>query len=380
MRVVKGIAFLALAVLIVLYAAGAFSGERVAPGRAPEPAGLPAPSRTARAERVRIAAVEESVGTVQSRRRVEVAAQVTARIVELKVDAGDTVKAGETLLRLDDRELSARLDQARQALAAAEAARDRAVQAKARGDALLAQAKARFDRIRTLYGGKAATEQQLEDAEASYLEAEAGVADSTAAIAAAEAQIQGARNVVTEAEVALGYAGIAAPLDGVVIERHVEVGDLALPGRPLLVLLDPGALRLEAEVREGLVARVRAGDKLSAEIPAAGAAVEGTVAEIIPSADPRSRTFRTRIDLPEVPGVYAGMFGRLRLPVGEREVIRVPVAAVVRVGQLRTIVMKDGGRWTRRYVTTGRLLPDNMIEILSGLTGGEEIGIWESPS
>jgi len=375
MRWMKAILFLVFAAAIVLYAAGTFSGERLVPGRAGEPEGLPAPAATARAERTRVAAAEEAVGTVRSRRRVEVAAQVTARIVELRAEAGDPAAMGALLVRLDDRELKARADGARQALAAAEAAKDRAIQARARGDALLAQAKAHFDRVQTLHKGGAATEQQLEDAEATFLEAEAGVADALAAIAAAEAQIQGAKNFVTEAEVALGYAEIVAPLDGVVTERLVEVGDLALPGRPLLVLLDPKALRLEAEVREGLVARVRQGASLDVEIPAAGASVAGTVAEIIPSADPRSRTFRVRIDLPEAAGVYPGMFGRLRLPVGEREIVRVPLAAVVRVGQLQTVVLKEGDRWVRRYVTTGRALPDGTVEVLSGLEGGEEIGL-----
>ncbi|MCK6460048.1 MAG: efflux RND transporter periplasmic adaptor subunit, partial [Planctomycetes bacterium] len=249
-----------------------------------------------------------------------------------------------------------------------------------RVDALLAQAKARFERVQQLHRGGAATEQQIEDAEASFLEAEAGVADAAAAIAAAEAQIQGARNVVTEAEVAVGYAEIAAPLDGVVTERLVEVGDLALPGRPLLVLLDQKSLRFEAEVREGLVARVRAGAALGVEIPAAGATVEGIVSEVIPAADPRSRTFRARIDLPPADGLYPGMFGRLRLPVGEREIVRIPLGAIVRVGQLQTVVVNEQGRWVRRYVTTGRPLPGGAVEVLSGLRGGEEIGLREARS
>jgi HlyD family secretion protein len=380
MRWLKAVLFVAFGIGIVLYAAGFLGGKRVAPGAVQEPLGLAAPARTAHAERVRVPAVEEPVGTVQSRRRVEVAAQVVARIVEICADAGDPATKGEMLLKLDDRELRARADQARQALAAAEAARERAVQAKVRGDALLTQAKARYERVQTLFKGAAATEQQIEDAEAAFLEAEAGVADAGAAIAAAEAQIQGAKNVVTEAEVALGYAEITAPLDGVVTERLVEVGDLALPGRPLLVVLDQKALRFEAAVREGLVAHVHEGATLEVEIPAAGATVAGTVSEIIPAADPRSRTFRARIDLPEREGVYPGMFGRLRLPIGEREIVRVPRAAVVHVGQLETVVVKDGSRWVRRYVTTGRSLPEDAVEVLSGLGGGEEIGLWEAGS
>lgn len=379
-RWMKAALFLVFAAAIVLYAAGAFGGARVAPGSVEAPRGLEAPEATSRAERVRVPAVEEAVGTVRSRRRVELSAQVVARITEVRTDAGDLVTRGSVVVKLDDRELKARAGQARQALAAAEAARDRAVQAKARGDALLAQAKARFERVQALHKGGAATEQQIEDAEASFLEAEAGVAEAAAAIAAAEAQIQGAKNHVTEAEVALGHAEIAAPLDSVVTERLVEVGDLALPGRPLLVLLDQKALRFEAEVREGLVARVREGATLDVEIPAAGATVTGTVAEVIPAADPRSRTFRARIDLPSAEGLYPGMFGRLRLPVGEREIVRIPLAAVVQVGQLQTVVVNEEGRWVRRYVTTGRSLPGGAVEVLSGLRGGEEIGLWETRS
>jgi len=160
----------------------------------------------------------------------------------------------------------------------------------------------------------------------------------------------------------------------------VEVGDLAMPGRPLLVLLDEKALRFEADVREGLIARVREGSTLEVEIPAAAAVVKGTVTEVIPAADPRSRTFRARIDLPWSEGLYPGMFGRLRLPVGEREIVRVPAAALVRVGQIQTVVVNDTGTWVRRYVTTGRLLPDGFVEVLSGLAGGEEIGVWEAQS
>jgi len=379
-RWVKAILFFGFATAIVLYAAGVFDKGRVAPGRTAAPTGLEAPAATARAERARVPAVEEAVGTVQSRRRVELSAQVVARIIEVRVDAGDPAQRGALLVKLDDRELRARADQSRQALAAAEAARDRAVQAKARGDALLSQAKARFERVQSLFKGGAATEQQIEDAEAGFLEAEAGVADAAAAIAAAEAQIQGAKNVVTEAEVALGHAEIASPLDGVVTERLVEAGDLALPGRPLLVLLDPKALRFEADIREGLVARIREGEKLNVEIAAAGATLEGTVSEIIPAADPKSRTFRARIDLPASKGVYPGMFGRLRLPVGELEIVKIPAAALVRVGQLETVVVSGEGGWFRRYVTTGRTLPDGAVEVLSGLGGGEEVGLWEEGS
>lgn len=377
----SGLAFLAFTVLIFLYATGAlFPEERVAPGKAPEPPGLAEPSRTAEAERAEVEIFEEAVGTVESRVRVTVAAQVTARVLTVAADAGTRVRKGDTLVTLDDRELAARLAQSRQALAAAEAARGRAVQNRKRGEARLSRTRSGFDRIQRLFKGGAATDEQVEAAESEFLQAQAGVEDAAAAITAAEAGIQQAKQVVTEAEVAFGHARILAPVDGVVSERSVEAGDLSWPGRTLYVILDPTSVRLEAQVREGLISRVLEGARLPIEIPAAGARIEGTVAELIPSADPLSRTFRVRVDFDPVPGVHPGMFGRLRLPVGRRTVVRVPVGAVVLVGQLETVVLKgENGRWGRRLITTGKLLEEDSIEVLSGLRGGETVGYREAP-
>jgi len=374
-KLVSSILLLALVAFVILYAAGSFSGERIEPGKLAPGAVETPPAATSQAEQAVVPIFEEAVGTVASRRRMQVAAQVTARILEVKADVGDRVEEGEELVVLDARELSARLAQAREGLAAAQAARNQALQAKARGEARLTQARKRHDRIARLLEGNAATPQQMESAEADYLQAQAGVADAEAAIAAAEAGIQRAKKVVAEAEVAFGYARIQAHLHGVVEGKLVEPGELAWPGRPLLSLLDPSSLRLEALVREGLIGRVRKGDSLEVEIPAAGKRIKGTVAEIIPAADPLSRTFQVRVDFEALPGIHPGMFGRLRVPVGRRKVVRVSNKSVTRVGQLETVVVQDAAGWMRRYVTTGTLFPDGTVEVLSGLKGGERVGL-----
>jgi RND family efflux transporter MFP subunit len=311
--------FVALIGGVVLYAAGAFEGARVRPGRLGEPPGLPAPAATTIAARGMVPVVEEAVGTVRSRRRVVVSAQVTARIVQIAAQVGDAVRAGTLLVVLDDSDFAARF----------------------------AQARAQYERVRGFLARHAATTEQMEAAEAAYLEAKAAVE----------------------------HTRIAAPIDGIVAERRAEPGDLAAPGLPLLVVLDPTALRLEALVREGMIGRITPGTRLPIELPAAGATVEGTVAEILPSADPQTRTFEVRVNFDPVRGVYPGMFGRLRLPAGEREVVHVPAAAVERVGQLETVVVEHDGRWMRRLVTTGAALDGGRVEVLSGLAGGETVGL-----
>ncbi|MHC4956862.1 MAG: efflux RND transporter periplasmic adaptor subunit [Planctomycetota bacterium] len=366
--------FLVVAAAIVLYAAGFFGSDPIAPEDATEVPGLATPDATAAARRAEVDLVEPAVGTVASRMRVGVAAQVTGRVLRVTARAGETVAAGTVLVELDSRELTARQAQAREGLEAAQANRERQIQAKRRAEALLKQAEARHRRIVKLIDKGAATPEQMESTEAGLMQAHAGVDDALAAIAAAEAKIEQSKEVVAEAGIALGHSRIVAPIDGVVAERLVEPGDLAWSGRNLLVVLDPKALRLEAQVREGLIGRVGRGAKLRVELPAAGRTVEGTVREVIPWADPASRTFRVRVDFEFLEGVYPGMFGRLRVPVGKREVVVVAATAIERVGQLETVVVKSGERWTRRLVTTGARLDDKDVEVLSGLRAGETVG------
>jgi RND family efflux transporter MFP subunit len=311
--------FVVLALGMVLYAGDVLRGGRVRPGKLPASAGLPPPARTATAERGPVPVVEEAVGTVRSRHGVAVAAQVIARVLSVGARVGDRVKQGQLLIVLDDSDFAARH----------------------------ARAKAQYERVKGFLAHQAATTEQMEAATAEYLQAKA----------------------------AMEHTRIGAPIDGVIAERHVEPGDLASPGRPLLMLLDPGSLRLEAQVREGLIAHVVPGMTLDVALPTAGAIVKGTVAEVLPSADPQSRTFEVRVNFDAPQGVYPGMFGRLRFATGEREVVHVPAAAVERIGQLETVVVRDDGVWTRRLVTTGALLPNDSLEVLSGLDGGETVGL-----
>lgn len=348
-------------------------------------AGEKEPRSFAEAVRARVPDHEEVVGSVRSRRVVRVAAQVSARVLEVARQAGERVRAGEVLVRLDERESAARLRQMRETLVAVEAAGESARQREAQAEARLTQARAAFERTRGLFERQAATQAGLEDAERARVEAEAGLADAKAAVASAAAQRESARAATTEAEAALSHLTLTAPFDGLVSERRVEPGDLANPGEPLLVLLDPAALRVEAAVREGLIARLSRGQALEVELPSSGARLTGTVSELLPAADPRTRTFEVHVDLPRPeeprdgaaasPAVHAGMFARLRVPLGDREVVRAPAAALERVGQLWTVLVDERGTWRRRVVTRGEELGDGAVEVLSGLAGGERIGL-----
>lgn len=340
------LAVVALGVAI-LWFIGAFETGKIAPGERQRPPGLAAPKLQGQVARENRPTFYVAVGTIRSRTEATVAAQVSGRVTGVRVDAGAAVKQGDLLATLDSQELETRVGQARSGLDAAKAA--------------LAFAELHYGRIQRLLPAQAATQVQMDGAEVRLKQARA-------AVAAAEKKLE-------ESRIVLDYANVRAPMTGVVSKREADPGDLAYPGRPLFVIHNPKGLRLEAHVREGMIRRVSRDQAVEVELTALSKTVDAVVEEIVPSADPLSRSFLVRVALPVTEGLYPGMFGRLRIPLEDRAAVLVPRAAVSRVGQLETVRVLKEGRWVRRYVTLGEPVGES-VEVLSGLEGGETIG-WD---
>jgi multidrug efflux pump subunit AcrA (membrane-fusion protein) len=149
---------------------------------------------------------------------------------------------------------------------------------------------------------------------------------------------------------------------------------MALPGKLLMVLQTSGFLRLEAYVREGLIKLVTPGSHLSVKIETLGKTTEAEVEEIVPYADPQTRTFLVKAALPHMAGIYPGMYGKLLIPVREQPTVLIPQKAVHQVGQLELVKVKVDTGWQTRFVKTGRTI-GNQVEILSGLSGSETLGL-----
>jgi RND family efflux transporter MFP subunit len=188
----------------------------------------------------------------------------------------------------------------------------------------------------------------------------------------AQAKARVAQAAVVEAETLLSYTRITAPFDGVVTRKLADVGDLAAPGKPLLEMEDATTLRLEADVPEAVVGRLKLGDKLPVKISALDVGLEGVVSEIAPAADPNSRTFLVKLDLPGSPGLRAGQFGRVSMPVGETTALRVPASAVVQRGQMEIVFIIVDGKAQLRLVKTGKRIGSE-VELVSGVEAGEKI-------
>lgn len=315
-------------VLATLLLAGCGRKPDTRPG--PEPA-LPAVQVQVQiAESKERATTEEVVGTVSAKLHATLEAKVSGRIDKMPVLLGQAVKAGQLLAHLDATEIQARLEHA---------------------EAGLQQAERDWKRASVLFDQQAVTRSDYEATDSHYRLAKATVA---------------------EAKAMMAYVEILAPFDGVVTKKWAEVGDLATPGKPLLGIEDPSILQLEADVPDALASRLQQNARLPIRVDFLQDDLAGTVREIAPTADPASRTFRVKLDLPPATGLMSGQFARLIVPVGHSKTVRVPVSALVVRGQLEILFAVTNQHAQLHLVKTGRRIGDE-VEILAGLDSGESV-------
>jgi RND family efflux transporter MFP subunit len=184
--------------------------------------------------------------------------------------------------------------------------------------------------------------------------------------------VQRTLQAIEETKIQLEYATIRAPFDAVVIDKRIEAGDTATPGRVLVELYEPDRMQLVAIVRESLAVKLKVGDKLPVELEALGYRCEAGISEIVPQAETASRSFTIKVTGPCPEGVYSGMFGRLFIPLDDEDVVVVPAAAIKRVGQLTLAEVLIDGKIQRRSIQVGRLFEQG-FEVLAGLKAGEVV-------
>jgi HlyD family secretion protein len=374
LRLVSVLAGGAGLLLLMLYMAGVFTTGKIRPGTIEQPKTDVRPRQTARASVETVTEFYESVGTVRPKTETRVDSQVMGKVMEVHVRSGDRVTKGQSLVRLDSREYEVRLEQAVQSLSSAESRREQMEQSAIAAKAERDRAEASFTRTRTYFEAKAATAHDMEQAEAAYRQAKARLEQAERATNEAKSGVKQAMKAVEEARIGLGYTRVSAPEAGEVARRFVEPGDLAIPGKPLLLLQTRGKLRLEALIPESLIIKIRTGTVLELKIDALDRLMTGSVEEVVPSSDPATRTILVKVGLREQDDVFPGMFGRVLLPVREREVVLIPKKALRRIGQLEVVAVELNGRWEQIFVTTGRVVGEK-VEILSGLEGNEKVAL-----
>jgi RND family efflux transporter MFP subunit len=312
------------------------------------------------AQRSNVPDVLEAVGTVRAVQTSILASQTMGNIVEVRVHEGDRVQRGEVLAVIDDSQPRASLERATAADLAAQ-------QQLIAAETDLTLAASTLKRYQTLFDRKSVSPQEFDEVKARQ---QAALARRDLARAGQDQ----AKAALAQARTSFDYTRLRAPFDGVITEKKADTGTLAAPGMPIFTLEDVRRYRLEATVNETDLSGVKMSQPVPVLVDALGdSELKGKVAQIVPAADPGSRSFLVKIDLPADPRLRSGLFGRAQFPRGQRNSLLIPRTAVVDRGQLQGVFVLDQNKIAAlRYVTVGRRSGDN-VEVLAGLQPGESL-------
>jgi RND family efflux transporter MFP subunit len=301
----------------------------------------------------------EAVGTVRALQTSQISAETVGTIVSVRAHEGQRVHKGDVLIVVDDAQQRAALERAMASVNAAQ-------QGIAAADADNSLATSTLTRYQSLYDKKSVSPHEMDQVKARAAMAAANSQQAQAALAQARA-------AEGQARAALGLTRIRAPFDGVITAKLVDAGALAAPGVPLLTVEDMSRFRIEAALDENDVQTAKLGATAPVHIDAFAAEFQGKVVQIVPAADPASRSFVVKLELPVDARLRSGLFGRVRFARGQREAVLLPKSAVLDRGQLQAVyAVSQQNIANLRFVTVGKNFGDQ-VEVLSGLQGGERV-------
>jgi multidrug efflux pump subunit AcrA (membrane-fusion protein) len=338
----------------------------------------------------------EAVGTVRARNSSVIAARIMGNIIKLHVREGDRVHAGQSLVEIENREAGTQIAKAQAGVRESTEALDEvrrniraAESAKAGAQANQKLARSTFNRYQTLFQRQSVSPQEFDEVRTKLeiATAESERADRMLQAARSKqdqmlARIDRANADVSGARIYAGYSRLVSPINGVVVSKQADVGTMAMPGTPLLTIENDSSYELELAVEESQLSKIHLHDQARVEIEAVGAKeLTCSVVEIVPAADPNSRSYTVKVALPNIAGAQlrSGLYGKARFISGQRQALAIPQKAVTQRGQLTSVFVVDQSGVARmRLIKTGKSFGDS-IEVLSGLMDGEQI-VVDAPS
>jgi len=279
-----------------------------------------------------IESVVTAAGALASRNISVLSSKVMGRVSYIGVQEGDHVSAGKLLIKIDSGEIAAQVFQAQ---------------------AAYNNAKLQYDRIKGLYDANASTQVEMDQATLGFESAKAGL------------------NAAKSME---SYTAITAPITGQIVEKRINLGEMAMPGQPILKIEDNLNLRLEVTVREQDILYIRSGATVNVQIDAMpGKSIHGKVAMVVPASDVRTHSFVVKVDVPAAKGLITGMYGKAFFPTGKREAIMVPKSAIVEMSGISGVyVVSSEGNAVFQMIQSGETI-GNDLEVVSGLKKGDRV-------
>lgn len=297
----------------------------------------------------------ETSGTVKANVVSKVAPKAMGQVTALYVKAGDRVRAGQVLAELQDEEILQKISAAEAGVREAQ----KGLQVAVRNRSLQKNTSERYEE---LYRQGAISQQQVD---------EVRTQNDVATLLSEQAQAAMERAMASEKE-ARTYSKLVAPVSGIVTEKNLELGSMALPGVWALVVEDDQSFLVECYVDGALSSQLQVGGAALAEVEGAGENLQGQIIELTPAVDAASRSFLVKVALPGA-ALKTGMYSKIRFPLGERQAVLLPQESLVAKGQLIGVYVMDANKklWYR-LVRTGRK-ENGRVEIVSGVQPGEYV-------
>ena len=311
-------------------------------------------------------------GTVRALKSAPMASKLTGTILQVRVQPGDRVKAGQLLAVIDSREAEAMVQKAAAGKREAEMALQETESHIDAARSNLELSEATLKRYEKLREEKSVTPQEFEEVQTRQRAGSASLEAVQARKQQVLARIQQSESENRSIQALHSYAELHAPFDGVVTQKHLDAGSLALPGVPVVTVEATGRYRLEVPIGESRLSALRLGQKLEVRVsPAEDTPLQGVVREIEAAADPASRTYLVKIELPARSQLRSGMYGEAFLAGGSSDAIWIENRSVVRHGQIEGVyVVEDNQRARLRLLKLGGMSA-NQREVLAGLQSAE---------
>ncbi|MDP3707995.1 MAG: efflux RND transporter periplasmic adaptor subunit [Polaromonas sp.] len=287
-------------------------------------------------------------GVVEAVRQSTLAAQIAGQLVELRVQVGDSVKAGQVLARIDPRAAEQVVSGSQSQLAEAQAGLTNALRA--------------YERSKQLFAQNFISKAGLDQAELDYK--------------AAQARVGALQANAGQASTAKTFTTITAPYAGVVAATLVEVGDMATPGRPLVTVFDPASMRVVATLSQSSLRAVKLQMPVQIDLPTLNRSLTARQVTLVPLADSRTHTAKLRLELGDATGLLPGQFARAYFATGVARKLVIPDRAVLRRSEVTAVyVQSEGGQAQLRQIRLGDASVGGFAEVLSGLREGERIAL-----
>ncbi len=293
----------------------------------------------------------KSIGSVVSDQRIDVTSRATGFIRDVSVLEGDSVSKGQLLISLDSSDVEGEIEQAKAVVNSAKLA--------------VLDADVDVERYMDLFKRGSVSDNTMRKTKLFRDRAKDSLVKAETALSTAQSQRQ--------------YIQILSEIQGVVVERHLRKGDLAIPGKPILTIESSQELFFDTYVAESQISKIQKGAKVEVFIDALNQKIEGVITRVVPAGDSTTRRYKVKIVLKNHVGLLSGMFGRVNFVLGEKSSVVIPKSALIeRGGLLGVFVINENKEAHFRWLQLGSKEEDS-VEVRSGLLANENIVLHAKP-